>query len=164
MGTSFVTITDGNTGDEPGFWMRDSMLELWLRLLVLHLPEPTDKGCHQSTPGIRSRWMLASTGYFSGCVPHDMEFACSTVDGRTAVVTAVQSLMKSLNKHDSALDPNMLNLLGNKGVVFNQPIDRERLRDIGQAFLDLIDGRFVGTARSTDVMPGSKPYVRQSAT
>ena len=76
MGTSFVTITDGITGDEPGFWMRDEMLELWLRLLSLHLPEPNDNGENTATPDIRNRWLLASRGYFNGCVPHEMEYAC----------------------------------------------------------------------------------------
>ncbi|MDB4634041.1 hypothetical protein OAG76_01415 [Rubripirellula sp.] len=164
MGTTFVTITDGNTGDEPGFWMRDSMLELWLRLLSFHLPEPSDLGDHKLTPEIRNRWMLASKGYFNGCVPHDMEFACSTKESRTVVKSAIQSLMKALDKDDSALDPNMLNLLGNEGCIFNQPIDRSCLVDIGYAFLDLIDGRFDGTAHSTEIMPGSKPYPRQNAT
>jgi hypothetical protein len=44
MGTTFVTLShDSSTGD-PGFWMRDGMLELWLRLLSLHLPGPTNAG------------------------------------------------------------------------------------------------------------------------
>ena len=59
MGTSFVTITDSNTGDEAGFWMRDEMLELWLRLLSLHLPEPNDAGENVDTPEIRNKWLLA---------------------------------------------------------------------------------------------------------
>jgi hypothetical protein len=30
MGTTFVTLTAGTSGDEPGFWMRDGMLvPLW---------------------------------------------------------------------------------------------------------------------------------------
>ena len=37
MGTSFVTITDGTAGTEPGFWMRDEMLELWLFDGVAHV-------------------------------------------------------------------------------------------------------------------------------
>jgi hypothetical protein len=55
MGTTFVTIREGNTGDEPGFWMRDHMLELWLRLLALHLPEPTNQGEHSPTTPLAFR-------------------------------------------------------------------------------------------------------------
>src|SRR5262249_50741042 len=44
MGTTFVTLSHESSGKERGFWMRDEMLEVWLRLLALHLPEPTDSG------------------------------------------------------------------------------------------------------------------------
>jgi hypothetical protein len=30
MGTTFVTLSREVSGKEPGFWMRDGMLELWL--------------------------------------------------------------------------------------------------------------------------------------
>jgi hypothetical protein len=163
MGTSFVTITDGTTGSEPGFWMRDEMLELWLRLLALHLPEPTDAGENSSTPEIRDRWLLASRGYFNGRVPHDMEFACATPERMEVVRAAIRSLMANLDKSDSVLSADTLNLLGNDGYNYFD-LDRSRLRDIGFASIDLLDGRINQTARSTDVMPGSKPYVRSIAT
>ena len=163
MGTSFVTIPDGTAGTEPGFWMRDEMLELWLRLLALHLPEPNDAGEHAATPEIRNKWLLASRAYFNGCVPHDMEFACSTPDKMDVVRTAIESLMTKLDKSDSTLDANTLNLLGNDGFQYFN-IERERLLDIGFAFRDLLDGRINNTAHSTEVMPGSKPYTRPNAT
>jgi hypothetical protein len=96
MGTTFVTIHEGCTGTEPGFWMRDEMLELWLRLLALHLPEPTDNGEHTATFEIRNRWLLASRFYFGGCTPHHMEDACSTPEGRAVVRYAIDSLMTTL--------------------------------------------------------------------
>lgn len=163
MGTSFVTITDGNTGDEPGFWMRDSMLELWLRLLSLHLPEPNDQGDHTATKEIRNRWLLASRGYFNGHVPHNMEFACSTPENREVVESSIKSLMSALEKSDSKLNADVLNLLGNDGCTFND-IDRDRLLDIGHAFIDLMNGRIDSTAHSTETMPGSTPYLRPDAT
>ncbi len=163
MGTSFVTITAGTTGDEPGFWMRDSMLELWLRLLSLHLPEPNDHGEHKATPEIRKRWLVASRGYFNGHVPHDMEFACSTPENRAVVEMSIKSLMSAIEKSNSTLSANVLNLLGNDGCTFND-IDRERLLDIGHAFIDLMNGRIHSTAHSTEIMPGSTPYPRPNAT
>jgi hypothetical protein len=39
MGTTFVTLSHETSGKEPGIWMRDGILELWLRLLALHLPD-----------------------------------------------------------------------------------------------------------------------------
>lgn len=163
MGTSFVTITDGTAGNEPGFWMRDEMLELWLRLLALHLPEPTNSGDHSATPEIRNRWLLASRGYFNGHVPHGMEFACATPERMNLVRIAIKSLMANIEKSDSKLDANTLNLLGNEGCKYSN-LDRDRLLDIGIAFVDLLDGRIVNTAHSTEIMPGSIPYVRTNAT
>lgn len=163
MGTSFVTISDGTSGDEPGFWMRDEMLELWLRLLSLHLPEPTNDGEHATTRDIRNKWLLASRGYFNGCVPHEMDFACATPERMKVVRSAIEFLMAKLVESDSTLDAGTLNILGNEGYQYFD-IERERLRDIGYAFTDLLDGRIRETARSTDIMPGSKPYNRQDAT
>lgn len=157
MGTTFVTMTEGTTGNEPGFWMHDATLGLWLRLLALHLPEPNDYSEHCATIGIRNRWLLASRYNFTGCVPHDMEYACSTTEGRDVVRHAIKSLMDALDRGKAPLDADTFNLLGIEGVHF-QPIDRETLKEVGRAFLDLLDGRITCTARSTDIMPGSKPF------
>ena len=163
MGTSFVTITDGAAGNEPGFWMRDEMLELWLRLLALHLPEPTNDGDHTATPEIRNKWLLASRGYFNGDVPHEMEFACATPERLSLVRMAIKSLMSNIEKTDSDLDGDTLNLLGNEGCKYSD-LARDRLLDIGFAFTDLLDGRIDNTAHSTEIMPGSIPYTRSNAT
>jgi hypothetical protein len=143
--------------------MRDAVLELWLRLLSLHLPEPTHAGENVATPEIRNRWLLASRGYFGGCVPHEMDFACSTAEGKGVVRAAIESLMKSLNQSNVPMDCETLNLLGIEGGTFTTPIDREVLRDVGYAFLDLLDGKIHDTAASTNVMPGSLPYKRSTA-
>lgn len=163
MGTSFVTITDRQTGDELGFWMRDAVLELWLRLLSLHLPEPNDAGDNVATTEIRNRWLLASRGYFNGCVPHDMEFACSSAEGVSVVRVAIDSLMKSLNQSNMPMDCETLNLLGIEGSMFTSSIDRQVLRDVGNAFLDLLDGKIYDNAASANLMPGSLPYQRSTA-
>ncbi len=143
--------------------MRDSMLELWLRLLALHLPEPNDYGEHESTTEIRNRWLLASRGYFTGFVPHSMEFACSTPENRAVVELSIKSLMSALENSSSVLNADVLNLLGNEGCEFNE-VDRDRLLDIGYAFIDLMNGQIDATAHSTEIMPGSNPYPRPNAT
>jgi hypothetical protein len=157
MGTTFVTLSREVTGKEAGFWMRDGMLELWLRLLALHLPEPTDSGEHIATVAIRNQWLLASRGYFGGCVPHSMEDACATAEGRAVIRIAIDSLLTALQRGSTALEAGMLDLLGIEGIQF-APIERRWLQEIGQAFIDLLDGKITGTASSTEVIPGSKPY------
>jgi hypothetical protein len=156
MGTTFVTLKREASGNEPGFWMRDGMLELWLRLLALHLPEPTDSGQHQATLKIRNQWLLASGGYFTGCIPHGMEDACATREGIEVVRIAIDSLLHALDIAAKPLDPHTLNLLGIEGTHL-APIERTSLRDIGRAFLDLLNGKISDTASSTEIMPGSSP-------
>jgi hypothetical protein len=162
MGTTFVTLAREVSGKEPGFWMRDEMLELWLRLLALHLPEPTDRGEHQATIKIRNQWLLASRGYFGGAVPHGMEEACETQSGRDVVWIAISSLLTALDRAPTPLDSDTLDLLGIEGRL-SATIERRPLQEIGHAFLDLLDGKITCTASSTEVMPGSKPYKRSTA-
>lgn len=155
MGTTFVTLSS-ESSEGVGFWMHDSVLELWLRLLALHLPEPTSNGDHQATIEVRNAWLLASTGYFGGSVPHDLQRACATPEGCDVVRRAIASLLKALTG-SAPLEPGTLNLLEICGE-WTQPIERSWLREIGLAFIDLLDGKITGTAASTEVMPGSKPY------
>ena len=159
MGTTFVSLSRQSIREEPGFWMSDSMLELWLRLLALHLPEPTDGGENSATSGIRNQWLLASRGYFSGSVPHGMAEACLTEEGEAVVRAAIASALKALHGAETPLEAATLNLLGIEGQ-FSRPIERSWLIDIGHAFVDLLDGKVACVASSTEIMPGSKPYQR----
>jgi hypothetical protein len=160
MGTTFVTISRGNRERDPGFWMRDGMLELYLRLLALHLPEPTDAfepDQSKAVLSIRNEWLLASIGVFNGCVPHGLEKACETEHGRSAVKKAIELLNSELDQATTPLDGATLNLLGIHGSRFEN-IERKSVRDVGRAFQDLIEGRITDTASETRIMPGSKPY------
>lgn len=135
------------------------MLELWLRLLALHLPEPTNSGEHLVTLKIRNQWLLASRYSFVGCVPHGMEEACESQEGRAVVRNAIESLLATVGRASTPVDADTLNLLGMQGL-FTEPIERQWLQDIGHAFLDLLDGKVSADPSSTDVMPGSKAYKR----
>lgn len=159
MGTTFVTLSREVSETTPGFWIRDGMLELWLRLLALHLPEPTNKGEFGATIVIRNQWLLASRGYFNGCVPDGLAEACATSEGRSVVCMAIDSLLTALQCESTSLDPSTLNLLGMEGS-WSKNIERKWLIEIGHAFLDLLDSKLTCTATSTEIMPGSIPYKR----
>jgi hypothetical protein len=88
MGKTFVGIGD------RGFWMRDGMLELWLRFLALHVEDPVESG--SLAIEIRDQWLLASRGYFMGCVPDGLEEAVSTPEGEMLVRSAIHSLLDVL--------------------------------------------------------------------
>lgn len=152
MGTTFVSLTDSTSEGEIGFWMRDAILELWLRLLALHIPEPTSE--HETSSRIRNQWLLASRGYFGGHVPHDLHNAVSTMEGRCIVMDAIKSLMDALAKAPPDLNGPTLDLLGIEGT-FNNAFQTQRLIEVGNAFRDLLDGKLTCTVESTEFMPGS---------
>ena len=142
--------------------MRDCTLDLLLRLLALHLPEPGDNDSaekHSTVRRIRDQWLLASKGYFMGCVPDGMEDAATLTDGLPVVRQAVDSLMQALEKAPKMLNKGVLNLLGfdERGVLWTGDVETWSLLEVGHAFVGLIEGKITGTARSTEFMPGTRP-------
>ena len=95
MGTTFVGISD------RGFWIRDSVLELWLRFLALHIEDPGESGSLATS--IRDQWLLASRGFFNGCVPEGLEEAVSTPEGEALVRAAIHSLLGALESAPTRL-------------------------------------------------------------
>jgi hypothetical protein len=134
--------------------MRDGILELWLRLLALHIEEPTEQ--ESPTRKIRDQWLLASRGYFNGCVPVNLDDAISTTEGRALVVAAIESLLRVVKKAPAKLDHHTLNLLGFESGEFTRDIESEWLIEIGEAFLALIAGEIQSDATSREFMPGSR--------
>lgn len=146
MGTSFVSIND------KGFWMRDSVLELWLRLLALHVEEPGQED-GDVVRNIRDKWLRASRGFFNGWIPDDLEEIVSTERGREVAIQAINSLLHSLKGGRKELDAGTLNLLGIEGG-WGGNFETWRLIEVGNAFLALITGRIQSDASSTEFMPG----------
>lgn len=139
-----------------GFWMQDSVLELWLRLLALHLEDPPSEpsALASAITRIRDQWLLASRGFFSGCVPDGLDEAVSTEAGREVVVKAITSLLDALSRCEARIDKDALNLLGIEGR-FTRDVEVAKLLEVGRAFLDLIEGRIGADASDADFMPGS---------
>lgn len=134
--------------------MHDSVLELWLRLLALHIEDPSEEKI--VVRKIRDNWLLASRGYFNGCVPVCLEEAVSTEEGRNIVVRAIKSLLDALQKGPERLDHRTLNLLGIELVLWMDNFESWRLIEVGNAFLDLIAGKIESDARSTEFMAGCR--------
>jgi len=151
MGTTFVHAKPHGT-DVPGFWMRDSVLELWLRFLALHIKDPLEPPTLATS--IRDQWLLASRGYFGGMVPHGLDEAVATPEGEAIVRAAIHSLLESLAKAPRDFGPEVLNLMGIEGEFFGR-WETSRFIEVGQAFIDLLDGKISDTSASTAFMPGS---------
>jgi hypothetical protein len=146
MGTTFVSIGG------RGFWMSDSVLELWRCLLALHVEDPVETGVVATK--IRDQWLLASRGYFNGCVPHGVEEAASTAEGAALVRVAINSLLQALATAPSHLGEDVFNLMGFSGS-FARDIEAHRLVEVGRAFLDLLDGKITTGPSDSCFMPGS---------
>jgi len=151
MSKSFVTA-DG----EHGFWMSDGILELWLRLLALHLPDDCpEEAARVTARSIRDGWLLNSRGYFMGCIDSGLEDAVATKEGTAVVRTAIASLHKVLLRQPPQLNKDVLNLLGFVDGIFTEDIKTRCLVDVAEAFVELLDGKITDTARSSARMPGS---------
>src|SRR4051812_2784738 len=132
--------------------MNDSALELWLRFLALHVEDPVESGSLATT--IRDQWLLASRGIFTGCVPEGLEEAVSTAGGESLVRAAIHSLLGALRSAPSHLNKDVFNLMGFVGGTFLVDVETRRLIALGQAHLDLLDGKITSDARETSFMPG----------
>jgi hypothetical protein len=137
---------------ECGFWLTDSLLELWLRLASLHIEDPVESATLATK--IRDQWLIASRGYFSGCVPFSLDEDIATAEGKQLVIEAILSLQKSLKRAPAKIDGNTLNLLGIEGR-FGGEIETWRLIEVGQAILDLVLGK-ITTTPSDSPMPGCR--------
>jgi hypothetical protein len=160
MGSTFVTLGRDASGkrtaeakDEVGFWMRDAVLELWLRLLALHLDEPEQADSPAAVT--RNQWLVASRYGCVGAVPHGLEEATATDEGLALVKAAVASLDRILRQTTDSLSAQMLNLLGFAGE-WDRAVDPADLRDVARAFIDLLDFNVQSTASTKRRYPGSR--------
>ena len=99
--------------------------------------------------------LLASRGYFGGCIPHKLEETLSTADGRAIALRAIDSVKAALEAGPALLDHGTLNLLGFYEGNFVRGVETSRLIEVANAFKDLIAGRIECDVTSTAFMPGS---------
>jgi hypothetical protein len=147
MTTSFVNIRD------KGFWMQDSLLCLWMRLVALHI-ECGSNGADTLTR-LRNEWMLQSGIAVPGVVVTDLNSVADDNAAKQAISAAIHMVLSTLPAFDEAIGPKTLNLLG--VGRWNQSIETSRLVEIARAFLDLLQGRIETESNRTDFMPGSRP-------
>lgn len=144
MATTFVGIGG------RGFWVSDSLLELWLRLLALHLEEPGEDSSLAAR--IRNGWLLASRGLFMGCVPDGLEEAVSSPEREALVRAAISSLMAALGAAPQLLNKDVLNLLGIEGT-FTADVETRKLLEVGQAWVRLLDGKVTTGPADAPLLP-----------
>lgn len=148
MGTSFVSL-DG----EHGFWAIDGWLELYMRLLLLHLEDSPDR--HSPCHMIREQWHLASSGRFSGSVPIFVDGVSSTLEGVRLMLTAIASLSRGLEHAPPILDKQVIRLLWDQQYDRPLPeiVETSKLVEISEALVKLIKGEMGSTASDKVYVP-----------
>ncbi len=84
---------------------------------------------------------------FNGCVPVDIVNDIATKEGRQLVRSAIQSLQQALQRAPAKISGDTLNLLGSGGT-YRRDVETWRLIELGQAFVDLVDGKITTTAKA----------------
>jgi hypothetical protein len=146
MGSTFVDIDE-----EHGFWIHDGILELWLLFLALHVDCGSD--APELRKEMREKWLVARLG-FNGCVPHGLEWAVSTAEGKKIVLETIESLMKALKKAPETLNKDVINLFERSGAYWLEDCETWRLIEVGEAFKDLIEGKIMSTSADRLPRPG----------
>lgn len=147
-----------NIGDR-GFWVQNSLLELWLRFLALHIKDPVESVCLVTE--IRDRLLTASCGYLTARAPAGLEEAVSTPTGEMLVRSAIDTMASVFSTAPYRLSSGVLNLMWFTGGNLTKDIDTWRLLEIGQAYLDLIDGKIETGWSNQLFMPGCRMSLTQ---
>jgi len=157
MSSTYVTVSG-----REGFWARDGLLEIWLRLAALHLPDPGPELGETNSAEVRrlrEQWLLASRGWWTGMVPHDFEALQDNAVAMELAKAAARSLDRAL--HDAtpaALPAAALNLLGwGSGVSYAEDLEVWRLVELTQAIQQLFDGQLDAQWRTRTPGSGAGP-------
>lgn len=148
MSTSFVSI------NRKGFWMNDSILELFLRFAALHIEDSQEE--HSLAHRIRDGWLFASRGFIPGSSMLCLDADTATEEGRRVVLSAIKSLLDALRENTGLIDKNALNLMGIESGRWTAGFPTNLLIEVGEAFVALVNGHPFGDAGSGGPMPGSQ--------
>lgn len=148
MGTSFVSVGD------KGFWMSDTVLALWLRLLALNLESKTDRT--DPLMELRDEWLWQSETAIVGAMDAHLDKVVAGSATKTSVVAAIERLLNELSRHRGKLAGLTLNLLGFTGIAWTEDFEAKDLIEVGNAFLALLAGKIDTEANSTEFMPGCR--------
>jgi len=117
--------------EEVGIWMRGEVLELWLRLLAVHVEDPAPQEAKRLcfAREVRHQWLLASREYSRSMVPPGIAELCVKPLGMEIVRNAIRPLGTALERPPPQLSCGVLNLMDlNYELIDN--VETERLKEI----------------------------------
>lgn len=134
MGNSYVSFQNRR------FRSRDSLLEVWFRLLALNLPSQqynTDSWIHD----LRDEWLFQASGLWNGVVSPQLDKYCTSQERIDVVICASDFLMEQLDKCGDTIGRNELGLLGVGS--FDDDFSVRRLREFHGQFRALLTDEVV---------------------
>ncbi len=147
MGSSFTRFRG------KGFWSRDPLLEVWLRVLSLHLGDDVHKPGWQHD--LRDQWLLVSTGYFSGCISPSLDEFLTDEERVAAIVQASERCISSLRAFGAYVPATFLNALGCANP-FGADLPIEWFDLIAARFTALLRGQLATDASTSPVLPARR--------
>lgn len=154
MGKSFIQFRG------HGFWVRDTPLEVWLRLATLHLGYRSWDGT--AFMKVRETWLSATSGCngFVGDAA-DLDGVLANEELLSAAVEASEDTLKSIRRIGPKLDAKHLNALGLPGI-FTTDFDAWEVQQVGEHFVRLLRGELDWEVRSSPCLPTEKLIPLQS--
>jgi hypothetical protein len=145
MGSSFTEYQNF------GFWSKDWLLESWLRMLALNLPDKVYELCWLRD--LRDDWLLQSAGLFTGFVSPNLDQYLSHGDRRALITESAKSLKAKIHLFEDRIPVAYFFALGISFVPYREWVPREDLESIAARFIDLLEGKLTTTASTSPTLP-----------
>ena len=147
MGNSFTKFRG------KGFWSRDWLLEVWLRVLSLHMGDDVHKPGWQHD--LRDKWLLLSNGGFSGWISPSLDDFLTDDERIAAVLRASERSIQSLRAFGATVPAAHLNALGLEGG-FGKDLPIEGFELINDHFTKLLRGELTTDASTSPTLPATE--------
>ena len=145
MGSSYTSFKD------HGFWSRDGLLELWLKLLAHNLPK--DSPGSEWLKLLREEWLLQSSGIFNGFVSAQLNELLDEDEKVMVVISAADHVIRTVSACGPTLSVQVLEMLGIEDSYDDFPI--AFLEEIHEAFTKLLRGELAWDQSTSPKLPVS---------
>jgi len=146
MGSSYTSFKD------HGFWSRDGLLELWLKLLAHNLPK--DSAGSEWLKLLREEWLLQSSGIFNGFVSAQMNELLDKDEKVRVVISVADQVIGTVRAWGPTLSVQALEKLGIEDICDGDfPI--AFLEEIHETFSKLLRGELAWDRSTSPMLPVS---------
>jgi hypothetical protein len=136
-----------------GFWARDPSLEVWLYLLARELGDMGDRPEWLSVA--RQDWHVKATAGFGGCICANLDEYITSPDRVELIVRLSNRVLVWLQKQGPLISASLLNSFKTGGAdsFFTRNVEIHKFICVGEAFVQLLEGKLKTTAKTSPVLP-----------